>query len=34
MHSPNEFVRIDLIKKTTKCIGSIIEKFGKSKDKI
>jgi len=33
MHSPNEFVRIDLIKKTTKCIGSIIEEFGKSKDK-
>jgi acetylornithine deacetylase/succinyl-diaminopimelate desuccinylase-like protein len=30
IHSPNEFVRIDLIKKTTKCIGNIIERFGKS----
>lgn len=30
IHSPNEFVRIDLIKKTTKCIGTIIERFGKS----
>jgi acetylornithine deacetylase/succinyl-diaminopimelate desuccinylase-like protein len=28
IHSPNEFVRIDLIKKTTKCIGNIIERFG------
>lgn len=31
IHSPNEFARIDLIKKTTKCIGNIIEKFGESK---
>lgn len=30
IHSPNEFVRIDLIKRTTKCIGNIIERFGKS----
>lgn len=30
IHSPNEFVRIDLIKKTTKCIGNIIERFGKT----
>ena len=30
VHSPNEFVRIDLIKKTTKCIGNIIERFGKT----
>jgi acetylornithine deacetylase/succinyl-diaminopimelate desuccinylase-like protein len=29
IHSPNEFVRIDLIKKTTKCIGNIMERFGK-----
>ena len=29
MHSPNEFARIDLIKKTTKCIGNIMEKFGR-----
>ena len=28
IHSPNEFVRIDLLKKTTRCIGSIMEKFG------
>jgi acetylornithine deacetylase/succinyl-diaminopimelate desuccinylase-like protein len=27
IHSPNEFARIDLIKKTTKCIGNIMEKF-------
>jgi acetylornithine deacetylase/succinyl-diaminopimelate desuccinylase-like protein len=31
MHSPNEFARIDLIKKTTKCIGNIMEKFAESK---
>lgn len=30
IHSPNEFVRIDLLKKTTRCIGNIIEKFGNS----
>lgn len=28
-HSPNEFARIDLLNKTTKCIGSIMEKIGK-----
>lgn len=33
MHSPNEFVRIDLIKKTTKCIGNIIENFGRHNNK-
>ena len=31
IHSPNEFARIDLIKRTINCIGNIIEKFGKSK---
>jgi acetylornithine deacetylase/succinyl-diaminopimelate desuccinylase-like protein len=29
IHSPNEFVRIDLLKKTTRWIGNIIEKCGK-----
>jgi len=29
IHSPNEFARIDLLKKTTKCICQILEKFGK-----
>ena len=29
IHSPNEFARIDLLKKTTKCICLIIEKFGR-----
>jgi len=29
IHSPNEFARIDLIKKTTKCIGNIVERYGK-----
>lgn len=28
-HSPNEFTRIDLLNKTTKCISSIMEKIGK-----
>ena len=28
IHSPNEFVRIDLLKKTTRCIGIIMENFG------
>lgn len=28
-HGPNEFARIDDLNKTTKCIGRIIEKFGK-----
>ncbi|MDQ4056810.1 MAG: M20/M25/M40 family metallo-hydrolase [Thermoproteota archaeon] len=27
IHSPNEFARIDLLNKTTKCIGTILEKF-------
>ena len=27
IHSPNEFARIDLLNKTTKCIGRILEKF-------
>lgn len=30
IHSPNEFVRLDLLKKTTKCICLIIEKFGQA----
>jgi len=29
IHSPNEFARIDLLKKTTKCMCLILEKFGK-----
>jgi acetylornithine deacetylase/succinyl-diaminopimelate desuccinylase-like protein len=29
IHSPNEFARIDLLQKTTKCICLIMEKFGK-----
>ncbi len=28
IHSPNEFARIDLLKKTTKCMCLIIENFG------
>lgn len=30
IHSPNEFARIDLLNKTTKCIGNIMEKFASS----
>ena len=30
IHSPNEFARIDLLKKTTKCMCLIIENFGKN----
>jgi acetylornithine deacetylase/succinyl-diaminopimelate desuccinylase-like protein len=30
IHSPNEFARVDLLKKTTKCICFVMEKFGKS----
>jgi acetylornithine deacetylase/succinyl-diaminopimelate desuccinylase-like protein len=29
IHSPNEFARIDLLNKTTKCIGRIVEKFAR-----
>ncbi|AJM92766.1 MULTISPECIES: M20/M25/M40 family metallo-hydrolase [Nitrosopumilus] len=29
IHSPNEFARIDLLKKTTKCMCIIMENFGK-----
>ena len=29
IHSPNEFARIDLLKKTTKCICLIMKEFGK-----
>jgi acetylornithine deacetylase/succinyl-diaminopimelate desuccinylase-like protein len=28
IHSPNEFTRIDLLQKTTRCICQILEKFG------
>jgi len=28
IHSPNEFARVDLLKKTTKCICRIMDKFG------
>jgi acetylornithine deacetylase/succinyl-diaminopimelate desuccinylase-like protein len=30
IHSPNEFARVDLLKKTTKCIYMIMENFSKS----
>ena len=30
IHSPNEFARIDLLKKTTKCICLIMQNFGKT----
>jgi len=30
IHSPNEFTRIDLLNKTTKCICLVMEKFAKS----
>ena len=30
IHSPNEFARIDLLKKTTKCIYEIMKNFGKN----
>ncbi|HXX97941.1 MAG TPA: M20/M25/M40 family metallo-hydrolase [Candidatus Bathyarchaeia archaeon] len=30
IHSPNEFGRIDLLSKATKCIAAIIENFGKT----
>ena len=30
IHSPNEFARVDLLKKTTKCIRMIMENFSKS----
>jgi acetylornithine deacetylase/succinyl-diaminopimelate desuccinylase-like protein len=31
IHSPNEFARIDLLNKATKCIAVIIEKFSKQR---
>ncbi|MBL7002298.1 MAG: M20/M25/M40 family metallo-hydrolase [Nitrosopumilus sp.] len=34
IHSPNEFARVDLLKKTTKCICLIMENFGKNSNKI
>lgn len=30
IHSPNEFARLDLLKKTTKCICLVMEKFGRT----
>ena len=30
IHSPNEFARVDLLKKTTKCMCLIMENFGKN----
>ena len=30
IHSPNEFARVDLLKKTTKCICLIMQNFGKT----
>ena len=32
IHSPNEFARLDLLKKTTKCMCLIMEKFGNSSE--
>jgi len=32
IHSPNEFARVDLLNKATKCIGRIMELFGQSQD--
>ena len=34
MHSPNEFAKIDLLNKTTKCISILLEKFSRSEKKI
>ncbi|MFZ0513927.1 MAG: M20/M25/M40 family metallo-hydrolase [Candidatus Nitrosopolaris sp.] len=34
IHSPNEFARIDLLNKATKCIAAIIEKFGKPRQTV
>jgi acetylornithine deacetylase/succinyl-diaminopimelate desuccinylase-like protein len=31
IHSPNEFARIDLLNKTTKCIVSLMERFARPK---
>jgi acetylornithine deacetylase/succinyl-diaminopimelate desuccinylase-like protein len=28
IHSPNEFARVDLLKKTTKCMCLLLDKFG------
>lgn len=33
MHSPNEFARIDLLNKATKCMANIIERFGSVRKK-
>ncbi|MFB5614399.1 MAG: M20/M25/M40 family metallo-hydrolase [Candidatus Nitrosomaritimum yanchengensis] len=30
IHSPNEFARVDLLKKTTKCLCLLMDKFGKT----
>jgi len=30
IHSPNEFARVDLLRKTTKTIALVIENFSKS----
>jgi Acetylornithine deacetylase/Succinyl-diaminopimel ate desuccinylase and related deacylases len=30
IHSPNEFARVDLLKKTTKCMCLIMQNFGKN----
>ena len=32
MHSPNEFAKIDLLNKTTKCICILLENFSRSKN--
>ena len=32
IHSPNEFAKIDLLKKTTKCLCLVIDKFANSKN--
>jgi di/tripeptidase len=33
MHSPNEFAKIDLLNKTTKCLCMLIENFSRSNSK-
>lgn len=34
IHSPNEFARIDLLNKATRCIAAVIENFGKQSERV
>lgn len=34
IHSPNEFARIDLLNKATRCIAAVIENFGKQSETV